>query len=111
MFFKIVVITSPSLVEYYGWHQAEPVCSIVVAIFIIVSLRSLFKDCLELLLLQTPPTIDRKMLGRILGINQVLSFSDVHIWSLPSSKVIATVHVQVTPDAEEQYIREKVRLC
>ena len=106
-----MVITSPFLVENYGWRQAESICSIVVAIFIIVSLRSLFKDCLELLLLQTPAAIDQKILDEILRINEVLSYSEVHFWSLSSSKVVGTVHIQVTPDAEDQKIREKVRFC
>lgn len=51
---SVGVIISSILVEQFGWYIADPICSLFIAILILISVVPLLKDSAEILLLVTP---------------------------------------------------------
>ena len=51
---SIGVIISSLLIQQYGWYIADPICSLFIAILILISVLPLLKDSAEILLLATP---------------------------------------------------------
>ena len=51
---SIGVIISSILVEQLGWFIADPICSLFIAVLILISVIPLLKDSAEILLLATP---------------------------------------------------------
>ncbi len=51
---SIGVIVSTLLVQSFGWYIADPVCSLFIAILILISVGPLLKQSAEVLLLATP---------------------------------------------------------
>lgn len=51
---SVGVIISSLLIQQYGWYIADPICSLFIAILILVSVLPLLKASAEILLLATP---------------------------------------------------------
>jgi zinc transporter 5/7 len=51
---SVGVIISSILVEQFGWFIADPICSLFIAILILISVLPLLKDSAEILLLAMP---------------------------------------------------------
>lgn len=75
---------------------------------IFLSVLPLLKDSAMTLLLQTPENIQYEILDRILKVDQVQSYSDEHFWSLSSSTIVGTIHIQIANDGDEQRVTAQV---
>ena len=51
---SVGVIVSSILVEQFGWNIADPICSLFIAILILISVVPLLKESADILLLATP---------------------------------------------------------
>ena len=51
---SVGVILSSLLVKHYHWYRADPFCTLIIAIMILVSVFPLFKSSAQTLLLRTP---------------------------------------------------------
>ena len=51
---SVGVIVSSLLIQQFEWYVADPICSLFIAILILVSVLPLLKDSAEILLLATP---------------------------------------------------------
>jgi len=52
---SVGVIVSSLLIEHFGWYIADPICSILIAILIFLSVIPLLKNAAYVLLLRVPP--------------------------------------------------------
>ena len=51
---SVGVIISSLLVETFGWHVVDPICSVFIAVLIILSVVPLLRQSAEILVLATP---------------------------------------------------------
>lgn len=51
---SVGVIVSSLLIQQFGWYIADPICSLFIAILILISILPLLKESAEILLLATP---------------------------------------------------------
>ena len=51
---SVGVIISSLLVQTFGWHVVDPICSVFIAVLIIISVIPLLRQSAELLVLATP---------------------------------------------------------
>ena len=51
---SVGVIISSILIEQFGWFIADPICSLFIALLILISVLPLLRDSAEILLLATP---------------------------------------------------------
>jgi zinc transporter 5/7 len=100
---SVGVIISSILVEHFGLLIADPICSMFIAILIIISVIPLLKSSSRTLLLATPTDTNiNSTINKLMSMDGVLSVSDVHFWRQSSDHVIGTLHVQVAPSISEQ---------
>ncbi|PVD20114.1 hypothetical protein C0Q70_20608 [Pomacea canaliculata] len=104
---SVGVIVSSLLIENFGWNIADPICSLFIATLILLSVIPLLKETTAILLLRTPTGMDtvlEEAFQKILAVDGVLSYRDPHIWNHTSTKVMATLHVQISSSAVEQRV-------
>ncbi|WAR00427.1 ZNT5-like protein [Mya arenaria] len=104
---SVGVIISSLLIENFGWNIADPICSLFIATMILLSVLPLLKETSTILLLRTPADMEQEVnaaLQRVLNLEGVTSYRDHHIWYHTSSKVLATLHLNISQDAMEQKI-------
>lgn len=102
---SVGVIISSLLIQQYGWYIADPICSLFIAILILVSVLPLLKASAEILLLATPSHHSiHKTLNKLSKLDGVLTYTDAHFWLHSSETIAGTLHVQVAPSANEQRV-------
>ena len=105
---SVGVITSSILIQLYGWKWADPVCSLFIAIMILMSVWPLVKSSALQLLQRVPQGYEYKvaeLYRKIASIEGVLGFSQAHFWELCANKYIGTIKVQASEHGSEQRIR------
>lgn len=58
---SVGVIISSLLIQNFGWNIADPICSLFIALLIFVSVLPLVKETALILLLRTPPDLQRTL--------------------------------------------------
>ncbi|CAI2292518.1 unnamed protein product [Caenorhabditis sp. 36 PRJEB53466] len=106
---SVFVIISTLLIQWFGWVWVDPLCSLVLSLLIIGSVYPLLVSSISTLLQDVPEEDEFDYhTSEILDIDNVESYSKAHIWQLKSDTNVASVHVQVGPDANAQMIRYRV---
>ncbi|XP_076443611.1 proton-coupled zinc antiporter SLC30A5-like [Babylonia areolata] len=108
---SVGVIVSSLLIEHFGWNIADPICSLFIATLILLSVVPLLRETAVILLLRTPTDRENELeeaFQKILSIEGVVGYRDPHIWAHTSTKVMATVHVQISATAIEQRVISQV---
>uniref|UniRef100_A0A0R3S2D6 Proton-coupled zinc antiporter SLC30A5 n=1 Tax=Elaeophora elaphi TaxID=1147741 RepID=A0A0R3S2D6_9BILA len=108
---SVFVIISTLMIQYFGWKWVDPLCSLILSMLILGSVIPLLKQSMATLMQNMPPQTEEEfehILHEILNIEGVISYSNVHLWQLKSVFNVASLHVQVSDDANDQIIRLKV---
>jgi len=88
------VVISGIVIYYTEWNIVDPIISFVIAIVILISTWSLFKESIRLVLDAVPKNIDNNKITELLDNNQyVQSIHHLHIWALSSNENAMTVHI------------------
>ena len=58
---SVGVIVSALLMQYFGWMIADPICSMIIAILIFISVGSLLKESTAILMQRQPKELDNKL--------------------------------------------------
>lgn len=58
---SVGVIISSLLIRFFGWHIADPICSMIIAILISLSVIPLLRDSTAILMQRQPKHLDRKL--------------------------------------------------
>ena len=93
-----------------GWTPIDPILSVVVSLLVLRSAWKLAAKSLHILLEgapdgATPDMIERHLLDKVPGVAAV---SHIHVWSITSGRVLATLHVRPTDDADAQAVVQTV---
>lgn len=102
---SVGVITSSALVHYFGWTIADPVCSFCISMLIFFSVIPLLRSSASTLLQCTPRAVEpalSALITEVQSLDGVLGCRDVHVWAHSSAVSVATAHVLVRQDVEEQ---------
>jgi zinc transporter 5/7 len=102
---SVAVIISSLLIQQFGWHVADPICSLFLSGLIFLSVIPLVRESMKTLLL-VPSDFPglQKCLEKIHHIEGVVHYSHAHFWQLSSSALVGTINVQVTQSCNEQKI-------
>ncbi len=91
---SVGVVVSGGVIALTGWHQADPVISIVIAVVILFSTWSLLSESLKLLLDGVPRQVDRREIEQLLLTHPMVgSVHHLHLWALSSNENALTVHL------------------
>lgn len=106
---SIAVIVSMLVIKFTGLTIVDPITAIFIAVVIIWSAVKVLRESTAIFFQKSPVSIEevREVIGAIDGVDQV---EDVHIWSLSSVLLVATVHLVDTAETVKQrdQIKEQV---
>lgn len=88
------VVISGIVIMITGWLVLDPVISILIVIVILAGTWGLLKDSLNLALDTVPKDINPgEVREYLLGIKDVRSVHDLHIWAMSTTEVALTAHL------------------
>lgn len=93
---SVGAVVAALVIRYTGWTPIDPILSVVVSLLIMNSAGRLLQRSLHILLEGAPPqltpeAIEAHLQARVPGVAQV---HHVHVWSITSGRVLATLHVR-----------------
>uniref|UniRef100_A0A3Q3A016 Zinc transporter n=1 Tax=Kryptolebias marmoratus TaxID=37003 RepID=A0A3Q3A016_KRYMA len=104
---SVGVIISALLMQKYELMIADPICSMLIAILIGVSVVPLLKESIGILMQRTPPSLDHALpecYQRVQQLQGVYNLQDLHFWTLCTDVYIGTLKLLVAPDADTRWI-------
>ncbi|MBM1173673.1 cation diffusion facilitator family transporter [Microvirga arabica] len=99
---SVGAILAAVVIWYTGWTPIDPILSVFVSLLILRSAWGLLKNTLHILLEGAPAnadstTVSEHIMEVVPGVQKV---SHVHVWSLTSGRILASLHVQPMEDVD-----------
>lgn len=104
---SVGVIISAILMQQYGLMVADPICSMLIALLIGVSVVPLLRNSIGILMQRTPPSLDPVLpqcYQRVQQLQGVCGLHDPHFWTLCTDIYIGTLKLMVAQDADARWI-------
>ena len=93
-FGSVGVMVAAAIVLTTGWPYADPIASVLIAIFILPRTWNLISQAVEVLMEASPAKIDiQEVEGAIQDIDGVDYVHDLHIWTITSGFISLSVHI------------------
>ncbi|MEC7520574.1 MAG: cation diffusion facilitator family transporter [Myxococcota bacterium] len=97
---SMAAVIAGGLILGFGWTIADPIASLLIAVFILAGAWRLLKDTAHVLMEGAPRGVDVEDLeATILGTEGVDEVHDLHVWSLVPGEVLLSAHVILRPGA------------
>ena len=94
--FSFGVLVSGALVAAFGWSLADPLVSILLAVWMIRESVGVLRACVNILMEGTPQGVDyHEVADDILGHEHVVGVHDLHVWALSSTDFALSAHLEV----------------
>ena len=98
----LVVLVGAVVIKFTNFYVIDPLMSIGVAAFILVSATKNLKEIIDLFLVKAPKSLSVKEVERrVLGVEGVLGVHHIHLWSLDGEGIYATMHIVADRDSAE----------
>ncbi|XP_074484709.1 zinc transporter 7 [Sebastes fasciatus] len=104
---SVGVIISALLMQRYDLMIADPICSMLIALLIGVSVVPLLRESIGILMQRTPPSLDLALpecYQRVQQLQGVYNLQEPHFWTLCTDVYIGTLKLLVAPDADPRWI-------
>ncbi|XP_065763999.1 zinc transporter 7 isoform X1 [Muntiacus reevesi] len=104
---SIGVIASAIMMQNFGLMIADPICSILIAMLIVISVIPLLRESVGILMQRTPPLLENTLpqcYQRVQQLQGVYSLQEQHFWTLCSDVYVGTLKLVVAPDADARWI-------
>ena len=93
---SLALVVGGILIYYTGWKWVDPVLSIVVAVVILFSTKSLLVHSLRLAMDGVPEDISPQNIKTLIeAVGGVKEANHIHIWSMSSTQNALTMHIKV----------------
>jgi cobalt-zinc-cadmium efflux system protein len=95
---SVGALTAAAIIATTGWLLADPIVSIVLALFILVGAWRLLRESTDILLESVPGHVSMaEVQQRMLGVGGVTAVHDLHVWAVTSKLVAMSGHA-IVPD-------------
>jgi cobalt-zinc-cadmium efflux system protein len=109
---SVSVLVAGLVILTTGWHQADAVASIVVAILIVPRTVALLRDSMDVLLEATPKGVDLAVVEQhILEAPGVKEVHDLHAWTITSGMNVVSAHVVLTETGQPGDVLDYLASC
>ena len=107
---SVAVIVSSLIIKHTGWLHADTLCSTVLALLILASVKSLLLDTFHVLLNGTPKDFQPKMSAIRKDLESIDSVKivELKIWEQSSREVFALVRIASTSSVPDDKLKTKV---
>jgi cobalt-zinc-cadmium efflux system protein len=90
----VAVVGAGILVRYTAWPYADPIVSVMIAVFIFWSAIGILREAGDILMEKAPKGLDPVELAeRICSIAPVCGVHDVHVWTVGEGRCLLSCHV------------------
>jgi len=108
----VAVLVAGLVIWLTGWHPADALASILVAVLIVPRTVRLLRDSIDVLLEATPKDVDLGDVERhILEAPGVVDVHDLHAWTITSGMNVVSAHVVLAEDAKPGDILDHLGTC
>ena len=110
---SVGVIISAVLMQMFGWMIADPICSIFIALLIALSVLSLIKESIVILMQRQPNALDRTLpqcYQRVTGLAGVYAVQEPHFWTLCSDVYVGVIKLEVSKNVDPKYVTTQTRM-
>ena len=99
---SVAAIVAALVIHFTGWMAIDPILSVLVCLLILRSAWALLRGAFHILMEGTPPDVDIAVLRRHLldAVPGVAAVDHVHVWSITSGRVLATLELDLVEGAE-----------
>ncbi|HEY9137374.1 MAG TPA: cation diffusion facilitator family transporter [Terriglobus sp.] len=88
------VLVAGVIVHYTGWVYADPIVSLLIAVFIFWTAIGIVREASDVLMEKAPRNLDPETLAaRIALIEPVCGVHDVHVWTVGEGRNLLSCHV------------------
>lgn len=90
------VVVSGILIHYFEWYALDGITAIIIAIVVLYSTWSLFKDSAIAILDGVPASVDAdEIKEHLMGVKDVIDVHHMHIWGLSTNENSITAHILI----------------
>lgn len=110
---SVGVIISSILMHMFGWMIADPISSLFIALLIGLSVISLIKESIMILMQRQPVALDRVLpqcYQKVTGLAGVYSVQEPHFWTLCSDVYIGVLKLEVSKNIDPTYVLTHTRM-
>ncbi|XP_014238852.1 zinc transporter 7-A [Trichogramma pretiosum] len=104
---SVGVIISAILMQMFGWMIADPICSMIIAILIFISVMPLIKKSMIILMQRQPTELDHVLpqcYNRVTQLAGVYSVQEPHFWTLCSDIYVGCLKLEVARTVDPKYV-------
>ena len=113
MLTSIVVLIGGIAMKFLHFYWLDSILSILIAVYLIFSSWSIFRDSVKILMEFSPAQIDiDKIIDEINKIDEVKNIHHIHIWQLDEKKIMFEAHLDMKYDisiSEFDNIQRKIK--
>lgn len=107
---SVGAIAAAVVISFTGWMPIDPILSVVVSLLILRSAWTLAAKSLHILLEGAPDNaapaqIERHLITAVPGVAAV---NHIHVWSITSGRILATLHVRPKDNADARAVVHSV---
>lgn len=96
-FGSVLVLASAAFIALGGWHGADALAGLAIAVFIVPRAISLFRQASDILLESVPRGLDPdEIIAASRSVPGVMELHDVHIWSIAPRFPALSAHVELS---------------
>ncbi len=107
---SVGAIVSAILLWQFGWLWADPVASMLIALFVVYSAWMLLKETGAVLMEAAPGHIDvDEVRDAMAALPDVLEVHDLHVWTITSGLESMSAHIVANPEARNQALLGELR--
>lgn len=100
---SVGVIISSLLIQWYGWHMADPITSIIISLLILASTVPLVQATAGPLLSRVPEGKERALARAVETVSRlpdVIRIESPHFWKFHGEMVVGTLHIFISKQAQ-----------
>ncbi|MEJ7624046.1 MAG: cation diffusion facilitator family transporter [Pyrinomonadaceae bacterium] len=107
---SVAVIVAGVLIFFFGWLWADPLCSVLISVIIIIGSWRLILESVNVLLVGTPAHINLSAVETaITGTDGVGSVHDLHVWTISSGTDALSAHIRHDESVPHAELLARVR--
>ncbi|MCW3092784.1 MAG: cation transporter [Ferruginibacter sp.] len=107
------IVIGGIIMYFTNWYWLDPLISIVIAVFILLSTWHLLRESLRLSLDGVPQNISiHEIRSTAIKMEGVIDFHHIHVWAISTTENALTAHLVLAPGitpAEEQKIKHQLK--
>jgi cobalt-zinc-cadmium efflux system protein len=102
---SIGVLLSGVITLLFGWRYADPIIGVAIGLFVLPRTWALARRSLRILFQHAPERVDiNEMITALAALSCVREVHDLHVWTLTSGMEVASAHLTVTKDADQETV-------